>query len=495
MFEYNKALPTHLKSTIQEVKMKYIKSMLIILLCFLILAPLCIKADAVTKSQTETIKARADSYLKSLYDKNEFSGTVLIVKDNNIIFHGNYGMADYELSSPVTDKTKFRIGSITKQFTAAAVMQLQEQGKLNVADKLSKYVPYYPNGNNITLHNLLTHTSGIADYLVDPAFLKEASRAHTPMQLIDFFKNKPVWFEPSKSYAYSNSNYVLLGYIIEKVTGIKYEDYVMKNVVEKAGLKDTCFDRDNMIIQNRAKGYSPGISGKVNTSYIDPSCAYAAGGLYSTALDLNKWNDALSSGKIVSKASYQKMLKPYMPDAYDGSGYGYGLIIYNEKIGTLTKQVVEHTGEVNGFISYNESIPVDKLQIIMLSNFDYSAQVHNALECICYDQKYTETSLDQKKVKLNPDSYSFYTGKYIYPLMPDSQIEVQARGTELVACLGAPYNYTLELYPVYDGKDSTKFITKLPGVKCYFAKDSSGNITKASIVLNDIPQYTLTKAK
>ena len=170
----------------------------------------------------------AASKIDDNFFKQNFNGSILVAKEGKILFRKGYGMADIEKHVPNTPSTILRIGSLTKQFTAMAILILEEQGKLSTKDPISKYIPSYPNGDKITLHNLLTHTSGIAEYLTPEVYQNPPNHYCSPENLISMFKNKPLNFPTGKSFRYSNSNYILLGYIIQKVSGVKYEDFVRK---------------------------------------------------------------------------------------------------------------------------------------------------------------------------------------------------------------------------------------------------------------------------
>ncbi len=197
-----------------------------------------------------------DNYMKAQESVNEFSGVALIAKDNKIIYRKAFGPANKEWNVPNTLQTKFRIGSLTKQFTAAAVLQLAEGGKLSLDDKLSKYFPDFPKGDSVTVHMLLTHTSGIKSYTNMPKFMSIASLPYPKDSVIAFFKNEPFEFSPGTNWNYNNSGYFLLGYIIEKVSGESYSEYVLRNVIKKADLENTVVDRLDSILINRAQGYS-----------------------------------------------------------------------------------------------------------------------------------------------------------------------------------------------------------------------------------------------
>jgi len=208
-------------------------------------------------SSNNNIKSRLTKYMDRYSSKNEFSGSILIAKDDEILLNKGYGTADYNKSIPNKPQTTFEIASLTKQFTATAILMLQEQKLLNVNDKLSKYIPDYPDGDNITIYNLLTHTSGIPEYLnyVDSIDTENHNLAYTPEELIELFKNEPFDFSSGTSFEYSNSNYILLGYIIEKVSNMKYEDYIENNIITPFKLTSTGFLSNETTSKNKSIGY------------------------------------------------------------------------------------------------------------------------------------------------------------------------------------------------------------------------------------------------
>lgn len=264
----------------------------------------------INKQVLDKISINIDNYLNDLSEKEKFSGAILVsIKGKKVISKG-YGMANYELDVLNTSKTKFRIGSVTKQFTAVAIMQLFEKGQLNLDDTLDKYIPDYPKGDKVTIHHLLTHTSGIFNYTnIEGPIENTIRKKHSLETLINEFKYAPYDFEPGEKYSYSNSGYVLLGYIIKKVSNKSYEEYLQENVFNKLLMVDTGYDDYYKIIKNRASGYD--LKGEekrmVNCEFIDMSIPHAAGALYSTVEELYIWNKALIGGKIISEELLKKI--------------------------------------------------------------------------------------------------------------------------------------------------------------------------------------------
>jgi len=296
-----------------------------------------------------------------------FNGSALVAENGKVIYKGGVGMANMEWGIPNAADTKFRLGSITKQFTATLTLQLVEQGKIKLDGKLSEYLPDYRKdiGEKVTIHHLLTHTSGIPSYTGLPGFFANVSR--NPYKVTDFVKQYAsgnLEFEPGTKFSYNNSGYFLLGAIIERVTGKTYEQALKEMIFDKVGMKDTGYDRHDVLLPKRASGYSRTANGYANAAYLDMSLPYAAGSLYSTVDDLYKWDQSLYEDKILSAESKRLMFTPGL------SNYGYGLIISDKPIGKTEQKTkfIEHSGGINGFNS-NLIRLVDKRQtVIILDN-------------------------------------------------------------------------------------------------------------------------------
>ena len=301
--------------------------------------------------------AKAEAYVASWVRDGKFQGTVLVMKDGEPLLRKGYGQANREWGIPNSPDTKFRLGSITKQFTAASILQLSERGKLALDDPIAKHYPEAPAAwEKITIHQLLNHTSGIPSYTGLPEFFRKQSMiARNPVEIVKLTQEMPLEFDPGAKFKYNNTGYVLLGHVIEKISGGSYDEYVRKNLLEPLGLKDTGYDWNTTVIARRASGYNP--DGKL-APYLDMSLPHAAGSLYSTVDDLAKWSEGLESGKVVSKANYAKMTTPYL------SEYGYGLVMQKFE----GHDVVGHGGGINGFNTLLLRAPTDKLTVAVLAN-------------------------------------------------------------------------------------------------------------------------------
>ncbi|WP_297426665.1 serine hydrolase [Clostridium sp.] len=317
-----------------------------------------------TNGINRNIQSKIIDYIDNYSKENEFSGAILVAQGSNIILDRAFGMADYNNNIENTTQTVFKIASITKQFTATAILMLQEKKLLNVEDSLDKYIPDYPNGDKIKIYNLLNHTSGVHDYVESAKSVESGEHAYNLEELIELFKNEPLDFETGTEFGYSNSNYILLGYIIEKVSKMKYEAYIKENILKPLDLSNTGFLSDKAAVKNKAIGYYT--IDKNNNEYekaIDtegPIIA-SAGEIYSTAEDLYRWEEALFSEKIINKESLKEMFTPGL------TSYGFGWSIDESSEGN---KIVSHGGNLPGYTSYVGRNLNKKYLIIILSNRD-----------------------------------------------------------------------------------------------------------------------------
>ena len=343
-----------------------------------------------------------DQYMQAQTTIRGFSGAVLVMKQNKVLLEKGYGLADREWNVSNTVETKYRIGSVTKQFTAACILQLVEAGKLSVTDKLSKFYPDFPKGDSVTIHMLLNHTSGIASYTDVKEFLTVATLSLSKDSMISFFKNKPYNFSPGTKWAYNNSGYFLLGYIIEKLSDLSYGDYLKKNIFDKLEMKNSGVDKLDSVLAMRARGYSRIGKKTINADYISMAWPFSAGVLYSTVGDLYKWDRALYGNKILSKESLQKMFTP------GKSNYGYGVII-----DSLEKHLrVWHNGGIPGFsTNFTRFINDDICTVVFSNNESNTDFVAIALANILFDMP-VEIPYVHKEVKINPAILDRYVGKY-----------------------------------------------------------------------------------
>lgn len=317
--------------------------------------------------------AREDAYIHEETVTHHFRGAVLVGMDGKIAFEKAYGPADEEWDVPNTPKTKFRIASLTKQFTAACILLLQERGLLHVQDRVSKYLPAdIPTAwKEVTVHQLLTHTSGIPN--PDYSGKRYANIQRTgaaPKDLVALVANQPLYFTPGTKWNYSNTGYIVLGMLIEKVSGQSYADFLESNIFHPLGMTDSGYDRAAEILKARASGYDFKNGHVTNADFIDMSGPFSAGGIYSTVEDMFRWNEALAhSGKLLSADSLRRMFTEYPEATHQEQHYGYGVVISRQKFGKL---LYYHGGGVEGFSSVIQRYPEEHLCIVVLSNLaDY----------------------------------------------------------------------------------------------------------------------------
>lgn len=365
-----------------KTKLNFLKITLIGAL-FLTIAPL--NSLGQTKEITDLINLYAEY--------GQFNGSVLVAKNGEVIYKDGFGMANFEWDIPNKPDTKHRLGSVTKQFTAMLILQLVEEGKLELHVPITKYLKDYPkeNGNKITVHNLLTHTSGIPNYTSFPNFFKDESRKpYTPEEFIPVFSGLPLEFTPGERFAYSNSGYFLLGVIIEKVTGKSYEKNLQENIFTPLKMDNSGYDHHATILKNRATGYEKNGETVTNADFLDMSIPYAAGSLYSTVEDLYLWDQALYTTKLISNKSKELMFSKHINSGNSSYGYGWGLS--TRKIGAKKDSVsiIEHSGGINGFNTIISRIPSDKHLVILLNNTGGTSlgKMRRGIIAILYNQPY-----------------------------------------------------------------------------------------------------------
>lgn len=333
-----------------------------------------------TSCSGQTLQEKVDEYLNAYEKLGKFSGSVLIAQDGKVLVSKGYGLANHEHNIPNAPLTKFRIGSITKQFTAAAIIQLQENGSLNVDDPLTKYIPDYPSGEKITLHHLVTHSSGIPNLTSFPEHRKTIMIPSPVEKTILRFKDIPLEFAPGEQFKYSSSGYLLLGIIIEKVSGKTYEEFIKENIFLPLGMVNSGYDHHSSILKHRASGYNISKEGRVNAPYLDMSIPHGGGALYSTVEDLYLWDRALYTEKILKRASLDKMFTPFK------GNYGYGW-----RIDTIFgHKRIHHGGSIFGFQTHIARYVDDNIFIVFLCNQRpiNTKKISEDLAAIVFGKKY-----------------------------------------------------------------------------------------------------------
>jgi len=406
-----------------------------------------------TPLSAQATHEKFDSYIQAYVRNGDFSGAVLVAHHGHIVFRKSYGMANHEWNIPNSENTKFHIASVTKTFTAAAIVILEQQGKLKYSDSLSKYVPGYLNGDRITIEQMLTHSSGLPDFYSFPEYPAKKYQRVTLPDLIAWVKTKPLDFLPGSKNSYSNTGYAFLAYIIEQVSGEPYEQFIGEEILKPLGMKDTGALLDDALIPNRADGYQPALaeSGLRNAPFYDKAILTGSGSLYSTTGDLYIWAKAIAGGRFFN---LQKLAYPYGWGARDSkSGHHY----------------VEQDGRAPGFASHVSIFPDDDLIVIVLGNLEDAAvnAIADNLAGIALGENPSAPAPRPRKMTTAARAAD-YAGTY--EVNPQFLLDVRAHGSDLyLRGTGGDY---LPLEPL--GKES--FFYRQMYVKVDFKRDKSGKI-------------------
>ncbi len=356
----------------------------------------------------ETVAA-IDKMLAASYPASEPGAAVLVAMDGEMLLRKGYGMADLELSVPIEPDMAFEIGSVTKQFTAAAILMLAERGQLRLDDDITRHLPDFPTqGRKITIEHLLTHTSGIPSYTGIEAWQAQSRQDTTVDQLIGFFRDKPLEFEPGERWAYNNSAYVLLGAIIEKLSGKTYEQFVEEEIFKPLGMKGSRYGSKSEVVSRRASGYEGEAGAYRNASYVSMTQPYSAGSLISTVDDLAAWDRALSGEALLKKASLDRMFTPVPLTSGLSTRYGYGWSVFDFE----GRRVIEHGGDINGYASYLLRIPEERLLVVILSNNPEKRPRPDILSLRVAARLLGKDLENRPMVALAPEALDEYVGVY-----------------------------------------------------------------------------------
>jgi CubicO group peptidase (beta-lactamase class C family) len=424
---------------------------------------------------SQDITPKIYEYMDALVKANKFNGSLLIARDGKVLISKGYGMANFELDVPNTPQTKFRIGSMTKPFTAMAIMLLQERGKVSVQDSICKYLADCPAAwQPITIHHLLSHTSGLAKHDKAGDYLKTAMMPMTVTQLIDSFRNKPADFKPGEKFDYNNNGYILLGHVIEKVSGQSYEAFLKENIFAPLKMVDSGYDHHVSIMKNRAAGYFREGATILNAIYIDQSQPFSAGALYSTTEDLFRFDQALYEGKFLSQKTLDAMFTPASGVVGPAPTYGYGWFINKQ----LDHRAISHPGGLPGFTSILTRFPDDKVLIVLLGNIENSQVIRasNDLAAIMFGGKY-EVPRERTAVKVEPKILAAYAGQYEDRPGRVTTILVE-NDTLLLKLAGQPDGLPLM------AESATHFFHPVQDVQITFVKDANGEVTEVTLRLN-----------
>jgi len=416
-----------------------------------------------------TLVARIDSIAEAALATKRAPGvSIAVVRGTDTLVLRGYGFADLEHKVPVNDRTIFRIGSLTKQFTSAAVMKLVEQRKIRLDATIRDYLPDYPGpGASVTIHQLLNHTSGIPSYTdLGDRFWTKSRLDLSHAEMLDLFAGDSLEFRPGTSWKYNNSGYYVLGMILERVTGQPYSALVQQSQFSPLGLTQTSYCDDVRIVENRARGYGVTSEGMVNADPISMTSPYSAGALCSTARDLVHWNHALVNGEVVTRASFEKMIAPTTITGGPTQPYGYGLA--TGELGG--HRMVAHSGGINGFSAFMAHYPAggttrEPVTIVVLANGPLNTgalqtQIARAVFNIPAPEMVPE-------VPLTAEQRALYTGTFdLAPALP-MQVRVFVQDNVLMAQASAPGQNAFALKHVgnhtFDGPAGIRLVFGVEG--------------------------------
>ncbi len=446
------------------MKYKAAKPVSLFPIIFVLFVASSFSARAQSTAHGNGLGSAIDEVCAKAFKPDEPGAAVIVVKDGKVIFRKGYGLANLELGVKIEPDMIFRIGSITKQFTAIAILMLAEQGKLSLEDEIIKFLPDYPTqGHRITIEHLLTHTSGIKSYTGLPEWRPQWRKDVSIKELIDVFKDKPMEFAPGEKWNYNNSAYVLLGAIIEKISGQSYAEFLEKNIFAPLGMKSTFYDDTARVIARRAAGYSKGKDGYVNCDYLSMTWPHAAGALVSTVDDLALWDAALYTEKLVKSVSLKRAWTPYTLKSGKPTKYGYGWGM----LSLAGRRAIEHGGGINGFTCDAVRLPDDRVYVAILTNRDSgTGDLGHRIASLAVGASYREPVA----IKLPSEALDKYVG--VYESREKEEFVILRQGDKLI--LQHPLFGGIEIKP----KSETEFFFELlPAASVTFSKDAGGKIT------------------
>ncbi|RYE01795.1 MAG: serine hydrolase [Sphingomonadales bacterium] len=412
--------------------------------------------------------SRMDTVVRADADKGEFMGSVLVARDGKILFDKGYGSANLEWKIANDGDTKFRLGSVTKQFTAVAIMRLVEQGKVKLDAPVKTYLPDAPaSWDTITVFNLLTHSSGIPNLTAFDDFQKTKMLPATLPSLIARFSGKPLDFAPGEKMRYSNSGYILLTQIVEQASGQPYIAFVGDNILKPLGMADTGYDSHAQILPRRASGYTPSAKGMINADYVDMTIPQGAGALYSTTHDLLKWEQGLFGGKLLKPESLKLLTTPFKDD------YALGVTVGTKDGQTL----ISHGGAIEGFNTWLGYDPSSKLTVVVLGNLNGGAPTRLGQSLMTLARGGAVTlSNERKEVTLAPASLQAYVGTY--DVSPSFGFVTRVEGGKLI--VQATRQGPLELH----AESADHFFFKEVDAQIVFTRDAAGKVDGAVLHQN-----------
>jgi CubicO group peptidase (beta-lactamase class C family) len=422
--------------------------------------------SSASEAASDPLASTLDAMLGKLYRPEDPGAAVIAVRDGRTVLRKAYGMADLELGVPLAPEMVFRIGSMTKQFTAVAVLMLAEEGKLATSDPITKFLPDYPTrGNTITVEHLLTHTSGIKSFTDMPDFRANIRKDYTLAELIDHFKDQPPEFAPGERHQYCNSGYLLLGAIIEKASGVGYEAFLKQRIFDVVGMERTALDSASRVIPGRARGYAKLGEAWTNADWMSMTQPHAAGAIVSTVDDLAKWDAALYTGRLLRQETLQRAFTPHR--LRDGREVHYG---YGWQPGTWEGfTILQHGGGINGFVSSGVRVPERRVFVAVLSNriaAPFPIPIGQRIASHLLDRPW-----EPRPITVAPSALAAYAGQYrgepselVTVTVEDGRLFTQgSRGarTEALALSEAEFGYQESMDRLRFEKDSDGRVTAL----------------------------------
>jgi CubicO group peptidase (beta-lactamase class C family) len=405
--------------------------------------------------------ARLEQIVQSYVADNHFMGTVLVAKGDQVLLNKGYGSANLEWNIPNTPSTKFRLGSVTKQFTAACILLLEERGKLKIEDPVKKYMADAPPAwDKVTIYNVLTHTAGIPNFTGFPDYVKTQALASPAEKTVARFRDKPLDFEPGSKFSYSNSGYVLLGFLIEKISGQSYAKFLQENIFTPLQMKDSGYDSNADVIARRAAGYSLGGGNSlVNAGFVNMTIPGGAGGLYSTTEDLLKWEQGMFGGKLLSAGSIQKMTTPFKDD------YAFGLLVRTEH----GRKQVWHNGGIEGFNTSMAYYPGSKIVVAVLANVNGpTPDVMLPKLAAAAHGDAVQLTTERKEITVSPDILAKYVG--VYAMSPGVNMTITLADGQLISQMSKQGKV-----PLF-AESETIFFPKVVDAQIEFPKDETKEV-------------------
>jgi CubicO group peptidase (beta-lactamase class C family) len=429
-----------------------------------------VKRSPVDPQLTQALAA----IVTSTYPPDGPGAAVLVARAGQTLLRLGRGMANIELRVPIRPAMVFRLGSITKQFTAMAILMLVEQGKLSLHDEITRFFPDYPtHGHTITVEHLLTHTSGIKSYTSLPEWLPLLRNDLSLQELIGLFKDQPMDFAPDERWSYSNSGYILLGAIIEHLSGMTYAQFIQQHIFDALGMVHSSYGSDAPLIPGRVAGYTRGPSGYVNAPYLSMTQPYAAGSLLSSVDDLARWDQALYSGQLVRPETLQQAFTPHQLTDGSSSGYGYGWAI-GEYEG---RRVIEHGGGINGFSTHILRMPEERLLVVVLTNKESAEPSCEKVATLLAGEAIGKPYREPEAIALDLAVLDAYVG--VYEIYPGDERIVAREGDKLYSQRTGQGR--VELLPV----SPSEFAVKGEMLRFHFRRNEAGAV--AAVV--SVPRF------